>query len=159
MGYGIVFRPIIDNKKVLHHWLLFQTPGTTRPGIASSPGAHPDGALLAGWAPGGETLDMRILSDDDVGLELPSTNTYTIEFHYNSSDAEAVDASGVEICLQEKKPTNIAGLAWLGFDQLLVPAQKWQGTAIRPTSRAPSSPWRGSAHARRGHAHEDRDQS
>lgn len=127
-AYGIVFRPVIDNRKVLHHWLLFQTPGAARPGIAPSVGAHPDGALLAGWAPGGETLDMRILSNDDVGLELPSSNTYTLEFHYNSTDAAALDASGVEICTQEKKPTNIAGLAWLGWDQLVIPAQKWTGT-------------------------------
>ncbi|MET0342169.1 MAG: hypothetical protein ABW252_14285 [Polyangiales bacterium] len=135
MAYGIVFRPIIDNKKALHHWLLFQTPGTTRPGVASSVGAHPDGALLAGWAPGGETLDMRILANDDVGLELPGASTYTIEFHYNSTDANALDASGVEVCVKSEKPKEVASLSWLGFDQLVVPAQKWVGTC-RPAYKA-----------------------
>jgi hypothetical protein len=136
-AYGMVFRPIIDNKQVLHHWLLFQTPGTNAPGIATSIGAHPAGALLAGWAPGGETLDTRELSPDKtVGLELSSNNTYAVEFHYNSSDPNAVDASGVEVCVAKEKPQEVAGLSWLGWDQLGAPAKKWTGTC-KPNLQKP----------------------
>jgi hypothetical protein len=129
MAYGVIFRPIIDNKSVIHHWLLFQDTPAGKPGPAvPSIGAHPAGQLLAGWAPGGETLNLREQVKESVGIELPDTSTYTIEFHYNSSDANAKDASGVEVCVDKKKPQNIAGLSWLGFDQLLIPAAKWTGT-------------------------------
>ena len=129
MAYGIIFRPIVDNKSVIHHWLLFQDTPAGRPGPAvRSVGAHPSGQLLAGWAPGGETLNLREQVKEEVGVELPDTSTYTVEYHYNSSDANAKDASGVEVCVQKKKPANIAGLSWLGYDQLLVPAAKWTGT-------------------------------
>ena len=135
--YGIIFRPIIDNKQVIHHWLLFQTPGTTAAGIAGSVGAHPAGALLSGWAPGGVTMDAREIAPGvSVGLELPATNTYTVEFHYNSNDPNALDASGVEICVQRERPKEIAGLAWLGWDQLGAPAAKWTGTC-RPRVQQP----------------------
>jgi cytochrome c5 len=137
LAYGISFKPIIDNEKVIHHWLLFQddVPGVPN-SITPSVGAHPVGQLLAGWAPGGETLDFRA-SKVDVGLELPGDGTtYTMEYHYNSSDPGAKDASGVEVCVMRKKPKNIAGLSWLGYDQLLLPAAKWTGTCT-PLAQEP----------------------
>ena len=141
MAYGVVFRPIIDNKAAIHHWLLFQDTIPSAVGVAKpSSGAHPGGALLAGWAPGGEPLNLRAEAakqhDGDIGVELPGNTTYTIEYHYNSSDANAVDSSGVEVCVQKTKPKNIASLSWLGYDQLLAPAQKWTGTC-RPTRKEP----------------------
>lgn len=137
VAYGISFKPIIDNSDVIHHWLLFQDDVPGVPGaIISSIGAHPAGQLLTGWAPGGDTIDFRD-ANASVGLELPGDGTtYTMEFHYNSSDPTALDASGVEICVQREKPKNLAGLSWLGYDQLLIPAAKWTGTCI-PLSEEP----------------------
>ena len=133
--YGVVMRPVIDNMKAIHHWLLFQddVPGTPSGAVAGT-GAHPSGQLLHGWAPGGDPLNFRS-APDEVGLELPAT-TYTIEYHYNSSDPFARDASGVEICVQEKKPANIAALSWLGNDNLLVPSTTWSGVCS-PLSQEP----------------------
>jgi mono/diheme cytochrome c family protein len=136
-AYGIRISPIIDNDKVIHHWLLFQDdlPGTPN-GIASSVGAHPAGQLLHGWAPGGDPLDLRN-GGVDVGLELPGDGqTYTMEYHYNSSDIAAKDASGAEICVTKRKTANVAGVSWLGNDQLLIPSAKWAGTC-RPNSKDP----------------------
>jgi hypothetical protein len=134
--YGIVLRPIIDNEAILHHWLLFQD---AVPGPPSGPipqvGAHPTGQLIAGWAPGAETIDFR-QTKADVGFELPANTTYTVEFHYNSSDPFATDASGVEVCAVKRKPANVAGISWLGFDQWLVPSQQWTGVC-RPGSKDP----------------------
>lgn len=126
--YGIVIRPVIDNKKVLHHWLLFQDivpgiPGGAVPEI----GAHPTGQLLAVWAPGAEPMDLR-KAKKQVGLELSGDTTYTVEFHYNSSDPDAEDASGVEVCVAKNKPTNVAAYSWLGYDNLGVPEAQWTGT-------------------------------
>jgi cytochrome c5 len=134
MVYGVVIRPIIDNAAVLHHWLLFQDNALGKAsGPVQSVGAHPAGQLVHGWAPGGDPLDAR--DSGDVGIEFPPVS-YTVEFHYNSSDASAEDASGVEVCYNDKKPANIAGLSWLGWDQLGIPAQTWSGTC-RPTSQQP----------------------
>lgn len=134
-AYGVVIRPIIDNTKAIHHWLLFEDDLPGRPsGATAGTGAHPSGQLLHGWAPGGEPLNFR-LEEADVGLELPAT-TYTVEFHYNSSDPFAADASGVEICVQTEKPKNIAALSWLGNDNLLIPSTKWTGVCA-PLSQEP----------------------
>jgi mono/diheme cytochrome c family protein len=135
-AYGIRFIPIIGNKKALHHFLLFQDSSNKAPGSSGSSGAHPDGQLVYGWAPGGSPLDLREATKESVGFELPGTTSYTVEMHYNSSDPAAEDASGVEVCVAKEKPTNIAGISWLGYDQLLVPSTKWVGECV-PENTAP----------------------
>ncbi len=134
--YGIVIRSIVDNAQVLHHWLLFEDDV---PGLPSGPmgetGAHPTGQLLAGWAPGAEAVDFRV-TGADVGIELPAKTTYTVEFHYNSTDVTAQDASGVEVCAVKRKPAHVAGISWLGLDQLLIPSKQWVGTCA-PRSQEP----------------------
>lgn len=139
MSYGVVVRPVIDNKAAIHHWLLFQdnVPGIPT-GAVPQIGAHPTGQLLAAWAPGADPMDFREYAKDEggVGLELPATTTYTVEFHYNSSDPAAKDASGVEICVAKKKPKNIAAYSWVGFDNLGFPSTKWTGVC-RPFTSQP----------------------
>jgi hypothetical protein len=116
-AYGIVIRPIIDNAQVLHHWLLFQNASGVSDGqVGSSSGAHPDGELVHGWAPGGTYVNFR--EHGDVGFEFPSGTGFTVEMHYNSDDASAEDASGVEVCVQREKPEHIAGVSWLGSDAI-----------------------------------------
>jgi hypothetical protein len=132
--YGVVVQPIIDNQAALHHWLLYREPiGDGE--IQETIGQHASGELIHGWAPGGVSLDFR--RHGDVSFELPAT-TYAVEFHYNSSDPNAQDASGVEICYKKQKTANIASLSWLGYDQggtvsyatgiCLEPATSWTGT-------------------------------
>lgn len=134
-AYAVLFRPVIDNSQVLHHMLLFQnlTPGGDT-GAVPSIGAHPEGQLIYGWAPGGQPLDFR--DSGDVGFDLPDTISYTMEYHYNSKDPNAVDSSGIEVCVARRKPANIAGISWLGYDQLGIPATKWSGTCV-PFSSEP----------------------
>jgi hypothetical protein len=134
--YGAVIRPVVDNMRAIHHWLLYEelgADGSVEPGI----GQHPSGNMVAGWAPGGPNYDFRQFGD--MGLELPGTS-YVLELHYNSSDASAEDASGVEICLAKTTPANIVTNSWLGYDNSLLagdlegPRTSWTGTC------APSSP-------------------
>ena len=126
--YGIVIRPVIDNKKVLHHWLLFQdVVPSIAGGAVPEIGAHPTGQLLAVWAPGADPVDLR-KAKKQVGMELSGDTTYTVEFHYNSNDADAEDASGVEVCVAKNKPTNVAAYSWLGYDNLGAPEAQWTGT-------------------------------
>lgn len=85
---AIAMRPITDNKRILHHWILYQNAGGR--------------AFVTGWAPG---KDEREPLPDDVGLFLPSgANSLRLDMHYNNlgnTKAEA-DASGVEICVVKK---------------------------------------------------------
>jgi hypothetical protein len=136
--YGAVLRPVVDNMQAIHHWLLYEEPatdGSIEPGI----GQHPSGNMVAGWAPGGPSYDFRKFGD--VGLELPGTS-YVLELHYNSSDASAEDASGVEICLHERAPQNIVTNSWVGYDNWLLagdfegPRTTWTGTCV-PSSLEP----------------------
>ncbi len=134
--YGMVLRPIIDNKKVIHHWLLFQQDGgrgVEHGAIDGSSGTHPDGDLVHGWAPGGGMLDFRT-AEDDVGFEFKEGDGFILEYHYNSTDDAALDASGVEICVQKQKPKNIAGVSWLGSDAIA--GARVQGTCS-PSHKEP----------------------
>jgi Copper type II ascorbate-dependent monooxygenase, C-terminal domain len=140
-AYGVLMRPVIDNEQVIHHWLLFQDAAPGAPtGAVKSNGAHPGGQLVSGWAPGGAPVDLRA-SGVDVGLELPGDTTYTVEFHYNSTDAAATDASGVEICVSKTRPANIAALSWLGHDNLATagdnggPRNTWTGTCAHKSQQ------------------------
>lgn len=138
-GYGMLIRPVVDNKKALHHWLLFQdnVPGVPT-GAVPQIGAHPTGQLMAVWAPGADPMDFRQIAKDEggVGLEMAADTTYTVEFHYNSDDENALDASGVEICMANEKPKNIAAYSWLGYDNVGLPSTQWQGTC-RPLASEP----------------------
>lgn len=116
MMYARSFRVLDGNKNVIHHWLLYKNIATVADGAASpSIGAHPDGELVHGWAPGGSNLYL----DPDVGLEMPGTVGYTLETHHNNTGgATAPDNSGVEVCVTPTVPKNVASLSWLGTDAI-----------------------------------------
>jgi hypothetical protein len=84
---AIAFRPITDNAKVLHHWILNATEGTT---------------FLSGWAPGGQGGSEL---PEDVGMYMPSgAGSMFLDIHYfnvGSTDV-ALDQSGVEVCVLYK---------------------------------------------------------
>jgi hypothetical protein len=111
------FKGIVDNKDVIHHWLFFKnlTGGTDGAIQGNALGAHPDGEMLYGWAPGGDDMYM----DPDVGVAVSGSETYLLEAHYNNKTGKAApDASGVEVCVTPKKPEKVAGLTWIGTDAI-----------------------------------------
>lgn len=81
---GIAFRPVTDNRKILHHWILY----------------GPQHQFLTGWAPG---KDNTVLPSD-VGMNLAG-GTLTLNMHYNNllGSAAEQDRSGVEICALEQQ--------------------------------------------------------
>jgi hypothetical protein len=86
---ALVFRPIVDNKKIVHHWILYSGE-----------------AFLAGWAPGQDVDRVRL--PPDVGMYLPSPGSglqLQLDVHYNNlgGTTEELDASGVEICVITSK--------------------------------------------------------
>jgi hypothetical protein len=91
---------------------LFEEENTADGQVEEIVGAHPAGQMLHGWAPGGTDLYLT----PDVGIRMDGSSTYLLEVHYNSNDADAVDASGLEICVTESVPENEAVISWLGTD-------------------------------------------
>jgi hypothetical protein len=109
---AIGFKPITDNKNVLHHWILN--------GFGRS--------FLAGWAPGDEG---RPPFPKDVGMDMPSgAGAFTLDMHYYNSKPGAkteMDRSGVAICVlkQANFRKNLAAvtgsLASIGSGGILAP--------------------------------------
>lgn len=124
--YARSISPLIDNDQVIHHWLLFKSTGRE---------------LMHGWAPG--TTDVYYTPD--LGAEFPGDTSYELEIHYNSMDASALDASGVEICYTTTVPENIVTMSWLGTD--LINGTTATGTCIPRNLPA------GGAHVLRGNPH------
>lgn len=115
--------PIIDDERVVHHWLLYRT----------SVGGYTDGAvfpcsatlqlsaeLVAGWAPGGTNTIMP----DDVGLDLGTPDDWWIlQIHYNNTAqyTDVSDQSGVELCTTPTPRHHTAGMLTLGTVDIDVP--------------------------------------
>jgi Copper type II ascorbate-dependent monooxygenase, C-terminal domain len=116
MMYARSFHVLPGNATVIHHWLMYKDMEAVTDGdIGGSTGAHPDGELIHGWAPGGSDLYF----DSDVGFEMPSDVGYTLETHHNNTTgAPAPDNSGLQICVTPHAPTNVASLSWLGTDSI-----------------------------------------
>ena len=109
---ALAMRSITDNKKVLHHWILYANSG----------------AFITGWAPGKEDKDPL---PDDVGMFLPSgPRSMRLDMHYfnTTGTQDENDMSGVEICAVPKAlwrkntATVTMGFAALGVGFVLAPA-------------------------------------
>jgi hypothetical protein len=109
---ALAFRPITDNAKVLHHWIMYAA----------------DGSFLTGWAPGSE--NGRVPLPADVGMYLPSSGNLRLDMHYNNLGGTTTeqDASGVEVCVIQTQSKFRANTATVfgGFSALpsIPPNQK-----------------------------------
>lgn len=115
---AIQFRVLTDNKKVLHHWILY----------AGS-------AFLTGWAPGDEE---RGPMPPDVGMDLPNgPGSLRLDMHYNSLSATQMEAdnSGVEVCvvkgsrLRKNHAAITMSFAVIGFPLVPANANNYNATA------------------------------
>lgn len=138
---SIGYKPVIDNTKVLHHWLLYasdQAPAAlTDGGMQGHCQAQgdPNRVLLAGWAPGTPGINLP----SGVGQELPAgaRGYVTLEVHYyNTAPGQpAMDRSGVELCLANKPQPHVATQHWLGTEKITVPAGGTTSTGDTCTPR------------------------
>ena len=130
----VSWRPIIDNKQVIHHWLLYnESSPVTDKTDADCVGAHPNAQLVAGWAPGGQGNTLPA----DVGQDV-SGSGFTLETHYNNTGtAPLPDGSGVHVCVTKKLRKNEAGMHWLGTELILLPAGGQATGICAPTAKTP----------------------
>jgi len=106
---AIGWRPISDNRKVLHHWILYQ-----------------GSAFMVGWAPGD---DDRPPYPSDVGMSLPNGNgSLRLDFHYfNTGNSQSEqDRSGVAVCTVKgghlRKQDAAVTMSFTSFGPILAPA-------------------------------------
>ena len=111
---GLKFSALIDDERVVHHWLLYAEVGSGTPGTRQGcSGSHGAATLIAGWAPGGDDWVMP----PGVGMELPTDTTYFVEIHYaNPRNLVTTDRSGVRVCGTNTLQEHAAATHWLGSE-------------------------------------------
>ena len=76
------FAPIIDDERVVHHWILYSTRSRDRvPGsqFDCTEEMPSDASFITGWAPG----QANSVMDEDIGYELPGPGTrLLLQVHY-----------------------------------------------------------------------------
>jgi mono/diheme cytochrome c family protein len=114
----VSWSPIIDNDKVIHHWIIYNdTSSVTDGSDMDCSGAHPTAAMVTGWAPGGQASSLP----PDVGQSVAGLG-FTLEIHYNNTLGTQSDASGVHMCVTKNLRKNEAGIHWLGTENIALPA-------------------------------------
>jgi hypothetical protein len=128
---------ILENKKIVHHWVLWGTATATAPdgSISGTPGKE-TAALggeqyVVGGGPGATDVELPA----DVGLRMPVGKDllFELEVHYSNlaGEADEEDASSVELCVTSKKRPVEAAVHSLGRASFSLPAH--QKTEIMST--------------------------
>jgi hypothetical protein len=113
--------PKLDNKSILHHILLFQSPQSesTTPTPCAAFGSA-SWKLVAGWAPGGNNLELP----EEAGFpEEKGTTHWVVQLHYNNAKglANQLDNSGYDLCTTDKLRANDAGVVAFGSTKFSLP--------------------------------------
>ena len=118
----IAMGPHVDNDKLLHHILLFQTSQAYSPqptecqAFSSAGGAK----LVGGWAPGGTNI---ILPPEAAFPEQVGTTHWMLQLHYNNAAnrPNQSDNSGFALCSTDQLRPNDAGMVAFGSMNFTIP--------------------------------------
>jgi hypothetical protein len=114
------FAPVIDDKRVVHHWILYAT-ATAQPDGQFGPCNMPvDATFVAGWAPGGTGTVLP----PDVGQNLEGKGgSFILQLHYwnVAGYSDANDASGVAMCTTTTLRPKAAAIVTLGTVNISIP--------------------------------------
>ncbi len=117
------FGPHVDNTKILHHILLFQSDTSYGDGMKECAALQSaQWKLMAGWAPGGTNL---VLPDVAGFPEEVGTVHWIVQLHYNNVHnlSGEKDNSGFDICTTDKLRANDAGILAPGSVNFSIPAR------------------------------------
>jgi hypothetical protein len=115
---AIAWAPVIDNQRVIHHYILFGGAGQ----------------LVVGWGPG----DPNHVMDEDLGLVVDPAHyaRFQLQVHYNNPDGpDVMDGSGVALCTTKTPRPNPAGIISTGVMNLVIPPN--QVTSLTGTCSNP----------------------
>jgi hypothetical protein len=120
----IGFVPRIDNTKIVHHVLLYQSETSVSPVPTECSGSVTvtGKKLIYAWAPGGSAFKMP----DEAGFPMDATTHYYVQVHYNNIQGLAgeTDSSGFDLCSTPDTRPNAADVVAFGtVDITLPPAQ------------------------------------
>lgn len=130
---GIGFSPIIDDQRVVHHWILWSTAEDIPAGTSfdCTNDMPSDARFIDGWAPGGGNN----VPPDAVGIELPGADEKLLmQIHYwnVAGHADVRDRSGVAMCATEGATrTQTASISTLGSLAIAIPprSNEWTTSA------------------------------
>lgn len=117
---AIAWAPIIDDERVVHHWILYRSDTPQEDGGSGPCNMPGDAKFVAGWAPGGGNFEMP----SDVGLEIGGPDVYYIlqlHYHNTANHADSFDRSGVAFCTVDEPRPILAGMITLGTVFLNIP--------------------------------------
>ncbi len=121
-GQAIAWAPIIDDERVIHHWILYrQSSAPSAEVFPCDASLQVSATFVAGWAPGGGNVELPL----GVGLELGDPGDwYVLQIHYHNSAHydDAIDASGVAFCGAEQTQPKTAGIMTFGTVGIRIPA-------------------------------------
>ena len=125
--------PRIDNTKIVHHVLLYQSDtavsGTPTPCGA---GGGKGWRLVTGWAPGGKNFELP----PEAGFaEEPGTTHWALQIHYNNIQGleGEVDESGYDLCSTESLRANDADILATGTFDITIPPRTVTETTCEVT--------------------------
>lgn len=112
--------PIIDDERVVHHWILYRSAQDLPDGERGSCSMPSDATFVAGWSPGGANFEMPA----DVGLEFAQPgDSFILEVHYNNTAGyeDVRDRSGVAVCTTEEPRPTEAAVMTIGSLRIAIP--------------------------------------
>jgi hypothetical protein len=120
---AMAYAPIIDDARVVHHWILYRNQENRADGevYPCDVGLQLSADFVAGWAPGGQNQVMP----ENVGLELMGPNdTFILQIHYHNTAqyTDALDKTGVAFCTLDQPREKAAGILTVGTIGLDIPA-------------------------------------
>lgn len=118
----VAFVPHIDNPKIVHHVLLFQTNASLSSVPALCSGAVTGGQgkkLLYAWAPGGKAFELP----PEAGMPIEGTSHYYVQVHYNNIQGlqGEKDSSGFDLCSTDVARANAADIVAFGTGKIDLP--------------------------------------
>jgi hypothetical protein len=120
---AINFESIIDDDRVVHHWILYAVSGSGAPAPGTHGGCSGNRTFIDGWAPG----DKGGRLPDDIGMLLPPAGSVLqLEVHYNNLKrySDVKDRSGVRVCATDKPREHTAAVHTLGSLSVSLPGNK-----------------------------------
>lgn len=125
--------PHIDNTKIVHHILLYQSPESVSPTpTPCGAGGGANWRLVTGWAPGGKNFELP----PEAGFaEEAGTTHWALQIHYNNALGLVgeVDESGYDLCSSDQLRPNDADILATGTLQINLPPRSNVKTTCKMT--------------------------